>query len=76
MVTDRSLLQWALWEQSDDYGLVDFTQQELADQLGVSRGRASQVVAEMLAEGRLVKQTPRGRYRVVSPVGFELEPES
>ena len=66
---DRHALHWALWEQSTG-GVVERTQRDLAEQLGVKRAWAGQLLDSLVEEGRLERIQGRSRYRVVDPAGF------
>lgn len=67
---DTHLLHWTLWEQRGNDDLVELSQKELGERLGVGRARAGHLVTDMLVAGRLAKTKTRSRYRVADPAGW------
>jgi DNA-binding MarR family transcriptional regulator len=66
---DVTMLWWHLWEQQQlgRRGYLQITHRELAENLGVTRGRVSQIIGAMVEAGQLEASKSRGRYVVVDP---------
>ncbi len=74
---DRLALHQSLWSRSDRFGKIQILQTELAEELGIAKPTMSNIIGELVQEGRIKKVAARKRnvgvYMILDPAEFDHE---